>query len=165
MALLASCGGSGSGRYADYEDMQDYPEDDSDAREGAAEEARQEVFSSRGADSNGVGAETSSVDAFSVEDAGNYVCTKDCSGHEAGFSWGQDQDATSASDCTGNFSSFIEGCEAFVQARQEQADRLAQDAAEEAAQDAYDNYESDRGEEGSTPKSRTVVKELGTSDR
>lgn len=141
--LLAACGGSGGGRYADYDDSGDYAQDDSDARNEAAEEARQAVYSERGADGDGQGADTSAVDSYDVQDSGNYVCTQDCSGHEAGFAWAQENDITDESDCGGNSMSFIEGCEAFAQERQEQADLLAQEEAEQAAQDAYDNYEDD----------------------
>lgn len=145
VALLGvSCGGAGAGggRYADYDASATYAEDDSDAREEAAEEARQAVYSERGADSDGHGADTDAADAYDVEDVGSYVCTQDCSGHEAGFAWAQQNDISDRSDCGGNSVSFMEGCEAFAQARQEQADQLAKEAAEEAAQEAYDNYEA-----------------------
>jgi hypothetical protein len=71
-----------------------------------------------------------------VEDSGSYVCTQDCSGHEAGFAWARENDVNDSSECGGNSQSFIEGCEAFVEDRQAQADRDVQDAAEQAAEDA-----------------------------
>lgn len=74
------------------------------------------------------------------------MCTQDCSGHEAGFQWAQDNDATDSSDCGGNSQSFIEGCEAFVTARQEQADQEAQEAGQAAA-DAAAEGDSDLEEE------------------
>jgi len=143
---LAACGDGGGGRYGepDY----DYEvSDDTDAREEAAEQARQETYAERGAESDGTAAEMSHVDASNVEDSGNYVCTDDCSGHEAGFNWGQENDIQDAGDCDGYSTSFIEGCEAFAQERQEQADRDAQEAAELAAEEARDTYEEDSYEE------------------
>src|SRR5436853_2639709 len=39
-----------------------------------------------------------------------YVCTVDCSGHEAGYEWAEEHDITDPDDCGGNSESFIEGC-------------------------------------------------------
>lgn len=139
--LLVGCGGSG-GRYDEY----DYGADAdaaAEAAEEAADEARQAVYEEHGANSDGTGADASNVDAYEVEDSGNYVCTEDCSGHEAGFAWAQENDFADPADCGGNSQSFIEGCEAFAQERQEQADREAQEAAEQAAEDASDEAEAD----------------------
>lgn len=149
LAALAACGGNGGGRYADGDHDYDYTaeEDDSDAREEAAEEARQATYEDLGADSEGSSADLEQVDAYDVEDSGDYVCTQDCSGHEAGFAWAQERDFTDENDCGGNSQSFIEGCEAFVRDRQERADELAQEAGEQAAQDAYDSYEAEDSEE------------------
>lgn len=150
LGLLTACGGGG-GRYEDYDDYAADADAAAEAAADAAEEARQAVYEERGADSDGTGADASNVDASAVEDGGNYVCTEDCSGHEAGFAWAQEHDVTDASDCSGNSQSFIEGCEAFAEERQEQADREAQEAAEQAAEDAsYEadeevDYEEDRG--------------------
>jgi len=44
-----------------------------------------------------------------------YDCLDDCSGHEAGYQWAEDNDIDDADDCTGNSQSFIEGCEAYVE--------------------------------------------------
>jgi hypothetical protein len=44
-----------------------------------------------------------------------YDCTEDCSGHEAGYSWAEDNDIDDTYDCDGNSQSFIEGCEAYVE--------------------------------------------------
>ena len=43
-----------------------------------------------------------------------YPCTVDCSGHEAGYEWAEQQGITSSSDCGGNSNSFIEGCAAWA---------------------------------------------------
>jgi len=42
-------------------------------------------------------------------------CTKDCSGHEAGYEWAQEKDIDDIDDCGGKSQSFIEGCEAYVE--------------------------------------------------
>jgi hypothetical protein len=44
-----------------------------------------------------------------------YECTEDCSGHEAGYSWAEDNDIYDESDCGGNSNSFIEGCISYVE--------------------------------------------------
>ena len=150
LGLLTACGGGG-GRHSDYDEYAADSDAAAEAAEEAAEEARQAVYEEHGADSDGTGADASNVDAYDVEDSGNYVCTQDCSGHEAGFAWAQENDIADASDCGGNSQSFIEGCEAFAEERQEQADREVQEAAEQAAEDAsYEadeeaEYEDDRG--------------------
>ncbi len=42
-------------------------------------------------------------------------CTSDCSGHEAGYAWAEENDITDPDDCDGNSNSFIEGCESFAE--------------------------------------------------
>ena len=44
----------------------------------------------------------------------NWDCTGDCSGHEAGYEWAEDNGIDDPYDCGGNFDSFIEGCEAYA---------------------------------------------------
>lgn len=44
-----------------------------------------------------------------------YDCTEDCSGHEAGYSWAEDNSIFDESDCDGNSNSFNEGCIAYVE--------------------------------------------------
>jgi len=44
-----------------------------------------------------------------------YGCTQDCSGHEAGYQWAEDNDIDDEDDCGGNSESFIEGCKAYVE--------------------------------------------------
>lgn len=142
IGLLTACGGGGD-RHDDYDSYAD-----ATAAAQAAEAARASVYENYGADEDGTGADPRAVDASDVEDSGNYVCTQDCSGHEAGFAWGQAQDITDASDCSGNSQSFIEGCEAFAQERQELADRESQEAAEQAAEDARAEAEVESDEQG-----------------
>lgn len=43
-----------------------------------------------------------------------YRCTKDCSGHIAGYRWAHKHGVTSRSQCGGNSQSFIEGCWAYA---------------------------------------------------
>ncbi len=43
-----------------------------------------------------------------------YPCTKDCSGHEAGYAWAHSKGISDAADCRGNSNSVIEGCLAAV---------------------------------------------------
>lgn len=42
-------------------------------------------------------------------------CLGDCSGHEAGYQWAEDNDIDDEDDCVGYSQSFIEGCIAYVQ--------------------------------------------------
>ncbi len=44
-----------------------------------------------------------------------YVCTKDCSGHRAGYAWAEENGIDDTGDCRGNSNSFIEGCMAYVE--------------------------------------------------
>ncbi|SEN92092.1 hypothetical protein SAMN05216404_108141 [Nitrosospira multiformis] len=50
-----------------------------------------------------------------------YTCTIDCSGHEAGYEWAEENDIHDPDDCGGNSDSFIEGCIAYAEERQAQA--------------------------------------------
>ena len=44
-----------------------------------------------------------------------YECTEDCSGHEAGYDWAEENGIESEDDCGGNSDSFIEGCYSYVE--------------------------------------------------
>lgn len=57
-----------------------------------------------------------------------YECTEDCSGHEAGYEWAQDNDIDDESDCSTASNSFNEGCQSFVD---EQDVEQSEDEAEE----------------------------------
>ena len=46
-----------------------------------------------------------------------YVCTKDCSGHIAGYRWAQRKGIKDPSECGGNSQSFYEGCLAYANGR------------------------------------------------
>lgn len=66
----------------------------------------------------------------------NWDCTSDCSGHDAGYEWAMDNDITDPYDCDGNSDSFIEGCEAYANEQQIEAE-------EEEAYAEEDYYEYD----------------------
>jgi hypothetical protein len=42
-------------------------------------------------------------------------CTEDCSGHEAGYNWAEENDISDEYDCDGNSNSFNEGCVSYVE--------------------------------------------------
>ena len=44
----------------------------------------------------------------------NWDCTGDCSGHNAGFEWAEENGIEDPDDCGGNSDSFIEGCQAYA---------------------------------------------------
>jgi hypothetical protein len=44
-----------------------------------------------------------------------YDCTEDCSGHEAGYNWAEENDISDEYDCDGNSNSFNEGCTSYVE--------------------------------------------------
>lgn len=44
-----------------------------------------------------------------------YTCTKDCSGHKAGYAWAQKKGITDPSTCSGHSKSFIQGCRAAAE--------------------------------------------------
>ncbi|MGY5809977.1 hypothetical protein ACXHXG_19965 [Rhizobium sp. LEGMi198b] len=46
---------------------------------------------------------------------GGNDCTDDCSGHKAGYEWAERNGVTDESDCSGNSTSFEEGCQTYVQ--------------------------------------------------
>lgn len=48
-----------------------------------------------------------------------YGCTQDCSGHDAGYRWAEDNDLTDPDDCGGKSWSFEEGCRSFAEERQD----------------------------------------------
>lgn len=44
-----------------------------------------------------------------------YDCTENCSGHEAGYEWAEENDISDEYDCDGNSNSFNEGCTSYVE--------------------------------------------------
>ena len=50
-----------------------------------------------------------------AQEFNGYPCVNDCSGHEAGYRWAEDNDINDPDDCGGNSNSFIEGCESYAE--------------------------------------------------
>lgn len=138
LCLLVGCGGKEE--QADNVDVPLSVLSRANASHEAARQAEQAAYAARVA-SYDRQVDLSSVDAYDVEDTGDYDCTDDCSGHEAGFAWAQEHDITDESDCGGKSMSFIEGCEAFARERQEQAEQMAEEDAESADEDDGDSYD------------------------
>ena len=46
-----------------------------------------------------------------------YGCTHNCSGHNAGYEWAENNGVSTADDCSGNSQSFIEGCQAYTESQ------------------------------------------------
>ncbi|WP_156648771.1 hypothetical protein [Massilia sp. Leaf139] len=51
-------------------------------------------------------------------------CTSDCSGHEAGATWAEENQIEDPEHCGGNSDSFIEGCRTFVEKKLEEEEPL-----------------------------------------
>ncbi len=45
-------------------------------------------------------------------------CTQDCSGHDAGYAWAEENSIEDPADCGGNSQSFIEGWESYAKEQQ-----------------------------------------------
>lgn len=45
---------------------------------------------------------------------GGGACTSDCSGHEAGYEWAEENGVVDEDDCEGDSESFAEGCMAYI---------------------------------------------------
>ncbi|UVE17163.1 hypothetical protein NVV93_16485 [Pseudomonas sp. LS44] len=52
------------------------------------------------------------VSADSFDD---YECTDDCSGHQAGYDWAEENDIDDESACDTPSNSFNEGCQSYVE--------------------------------------------------
>lgn len=91
-AVLGGCGSSSSS--GEHDERQEIPEvDDDTARDAAVSDLSGQTFQDVGDTSR---------------------CTEDCSGHDAGWQWAQDNDVTDSSGCSGS-GSFADGCEAYVE--------------------------------------------------
>jgi len=107
-AVLSSCGSSSSG--ASYEDREESSEfDEDEAKDSAVSDLNGQTFQDVGDTSR---------------------CTQDCSGHDDGWQWAQDNDVRNASDCSGS-GSFEDGCEAYV----EELDNRVQEARDDAEEE------------------------------
>ena len=78
-------------------------EDAADAADAALVAANEAVEAAAAVEAEAVG--------LSYED---YPCTVDCSGHEAGYQWAQENGVDDSDNCGGNSQSFIEGCQAYA---------------------------------------------------
>lgn len=56
-----------------------------------------------------------------------YPCTVDCSGHEAGYEWAEENGIDDPDDCDGNSNSFIEGCQAYAEEQQAAVEETTDD--------------------------------------
>ena len=56
-----------------------------------------------------------------------YRCTKDCSGHRAGYDWAARKNIQNPEDCSGNSNSFVQGCRAYAKERAEEDEILSED--------------------------------------
>lgn len=63
----------------------------------------------------------------------DWDCTYDCSGHEAGYNWAEENGITDPDDCGGNSQSFTEGCESY-------ANEYQQENYDLEYQDDYEDY-------------------------
>ncbi len=54
-------------------------------------------------------------------------CTDDCSGHDAGYQWAEDNAIGDADDCEGKSQSFIDGCVQYVEENKDGDEVLAGD--------------------------------------
>ena len=52
---------------------------------------------------------------YSGENFRGMACTDDCSGHDAGYSWAEENGITDPVECGGKSDSFIEGCVAWAE--------------------------------------------------
>ena len=57
-----------------------------------------------------LGNTTVSADSF-----GGYECTEDCSGHQAGYDWAEQNGIDDESSCSTPSDSFNQGCESYVE--------------------------------------------------
>jgi len=63
----------------------------------------------------GTPAYTTPLPTFSGENFHGLPCTDDCSGHEAGYAWAEENEITDPDTCDGNSNSFVEGCIAWAE--------------------------------------------------
>jgi hypothetical protein len=62
------------------------------------------------------------VPAYSPPTFMGYSCTDDCSGHEAGYNWAEENGIDDPDNCGGNSDSFIEGCQAYAEEQKTMAE-------------------------------------------
>jgi hypothetical protein len=55
---------------------------------------------------------------YSGESFDGNPCVGDCSGHEAGYQWAEENGIDDPDNCGGNSNSFIEGCRSYAEEQQ-----------------------------------------------
>lgn len=112
LLLLTSCGKSDQQEQADSsvlaiaDPVSENDKPDTDTDKGAAQQQA-----------------IDKLDGEAFEDVGDTsLCTDDCSGHNAGFEWAKKHEIVDAGNCGGNSQSFIEGCQAYAQAVEDQSE-------------------------------------------
>jgi hypothetical protein len=100
---LAAC--SSSDDYAEYDEG--YSTESADISDYEGEEKGNETYSE-------FDQRRDSYDGSRGAFAG-YDCTEDCSGHEAGYQWAEENGIEDPDDCGGKSWSFEEGCRAFAE--------------------------------------------------
>lgn len=56
--------------------------------------------------------------AYSGQEFYGNPCIGDCSGHEAGYQWAEENGIDDPDTCGGNSNSFIEGCQSYAEEQQ-----------------------------------------------
>ena len=59
-----------------------------------------------------------STHSYSATAFNGYPCTIDCSGHDAGYEWAEENSINDPDDCDGKSNSFIEGCQSYAEEQQ-----------------------------------------------
>lgn len=88
-----------------------------DAAQAAADAAAAAAEAASDWDDTSIPIDPASQQPFAATFHG-YPCTQDCSGHEAGYEWAEENDITDPDDCGGRSDSFIEGCQAYAEESQ-----------------------------------------------
>lgn len=59
-------------------------------------------------------------------------CYEDCSGHEAGYEWAEENSIDDPDDCDGNSASFVEGCQTYAEEKTPNHDVIDEDSLEDS---------------------------------
>ncbi len=68
-------------------------------------------------------------------------CTDDCSGHEAGYEWAEENGIDDPDDCSGNSQSFVEGCESWVEENGGSHDDECENLDEDLDEEEWEEYD------------------------
>lgn len=109
VALVAFVGGCSEAPSATSSEEQRY----TSARETSSDDASETGVSEDEAHDRA----TDALASQSFEDVADAsMCTEDCEGHDAGFEWAKENGYTDAASCSGESTSFVEGCQAYASA-------------------------------------------------